>query len=145
MPYTEDRTCWIRILTLLMNQFRTLNPDVAVINLPRPGEIGRSLESLRHAAEDLRIVSKEHDAAIDAAIDTHTIQLAESGIEGVAKSWLAIRVSTAMTLVGNLAMPCSDRAPLIFGAPQIADQEVIRFLLKEWWYDHGVELYSQLK
>jgi hypothetical protein len=133
---------WHRVSLHLFGQLGLLLPTTVSRALPTPGKRYDCLDALALRIADLRIVSQEYDAEIDAAIDAHTMRLEEAGLEGQSRIWLSRRLEAAQFLAAAIETIADDQLCSVFPHPALEDKEVVHFLLTEWWYKKGLRVWA---
>ena len=128
---------WYQIESILRTVAVDLLPVTDIRHMLGGSSPGRSLQKAR---DEIQQVSDEYKSEIDEAIERIVKKEKLKGtIIGPAKSWLLCRISTASSFLASLTTLGDARCISVFPPSRLTNEETIRYLLKEWWYEHGID------
>ena len=101
------------------------------------------VERLRGVIREVRLVSQQHDIAISESLRHWRFGQDLPEIDRVAASWRFQRIDCATAFLSHFfSVTSGEAASMIFSRPAISDEEVVRWLLTDWWSEHGVGFFA---
>ena len=99
--------------------------------------------SLAALAQETRLRSEEYAPEISASLAAWRWGGNFSNLSELAAVWLHARLNVALLWLGMMVETAGWQQ--VFPEPEMTDEEVIRWLLREWWFLHGVNLRAVLE
>jgi hypothetical protein len=99
--------------------------------------------SVAELAQETRLRSEEYAPEISASLAGWQWGGNFSNLSEVAAVWMHARLNVALLWLGMMVETAEWEK--VFPEPQMTDEEVIRWFLREWWHLHGVNLRAILE
>jgi hypothetical protein len=101
-------------------------------------------DDIRDVVAQMKQVEAGYKKEIDSAIYEWKGERRPLWLKGLAGSILQSRIQIAYTFVLSLNMLDSNISMKVFPPPVLPDEDVVRFLLIEWWNEHGLRIFALL-
>lgn len=117
------------------------------IGVPRLAHRSTHLGNVAKLRNEYITLEEEYCRAVGDSIDAWHWGETMAPLPPVASAWRLARINAAVTLWEMLYSEhtTNGRSDLVFPPPLDSEEDVVRWLLSDWWLEHGITLCTMVR